>query len=647
MRKLTKPLAIMIAVILAIVPCTPCAAHDGRTVNIAFIHDLHSYLEGLNEETDEGFVRIGGAARIKTLIDERKSLDPQTLVVDAGDFSMGTLYQTVYGDTASELRTLGLMGVEYTTLGNHEFDFKAEGLCEMLDTAYASGDPIPQFVVSNIDWDLMKQSGLSAEQQLYYDTFGNHGFKDYVIADKGGVRIALFGLFGKEALRDAPSCELLFKDPIESAKKIVERIKEDESPDMIVCLSHCGTGTDKKSEDEELAKAVSDIDVIISAHSHKKIEEPIIVGDTTIVSAECYGKYLGLVSMSQNGEGKWNVASYDLCKVTDKVAEDPGIVSALSEFTKNIDRDYMSLFGYEKNQILAHNAYRFDTVSDCYDIHTEHNLGDLIADGFMYTTDNADLSDDPVDVAVCASGCIRGTFIPGDITAEDAFNSYSLGIGPDGRSGYPLIYMYLTGEELISVCEIDASMSDIMNVARLYMNGLEFTFDPYRPFLNKVCEAHLVDANGNARVIEKDRVYRIVCDLYMGKMLASVKDRSYGLIKITPKHADATPITDLEDSIFYRNGEEIKAWQAVADYIDSFEKGADGIGSVPKYYKESIHDRKAVLKSLNPVNLFCNLNTIGIVIYALILLAVILAVFVITIPYRRRRKKMRRSKEAD
>lgn len=637
----------MLAAILAFLPCESVAAYDGRTVNIVFTQDLHSYLEGFDEETDEGFVHVGGAARLKTLIDERKSLDPQTLVVDSGDFSMGTLYQTVYGDTAAELRTLGLMGVEYTTLGNHEFDFKADGLCGMLDTAYESGDPIPQFVISNIDWDTMKQSGLNGEQQLYYDTFSARGFRDYVIAEKGGVRIALFGLFGKEALRDTPTCELLFKDPIESAKETVDRIKTEESPDMIVCLSHCGTGTDDKSEDEELAKAVSGIDLIISGHSHRLLETPIIVGNTTIVSSECYGRYLGSVSMCQNGKGNWSAVSYDLCKVTDKVPEDPGIVSALAEFTKNIDRDYMSLFGYSKNQVLAHNAYRFDTVSECYDVHTEHNLGDIIADGFMYTTDNADMSDDPVDVAVCASGCIRGTFIPGDITAEDAFNSYSLGIGPDGRSGYPLIYMYLTGEELMSVCEIDASMSDLMDVARLYMNGLEFTFNPHRPFLNKVCEAHLADNEGNVRNIEKDRMYRVVCDLYMGRMLASVKERSYGLIKITPKHADATPITDLEDSIFYRNGEEIKAWQAVADYIDSFEKGGDGIGSVPEYYKESIHGRKVVWDSLSLASLFGNLNTIGIVIYALILLAAVLAIFVITIPYRRRRKKMRSGEDFD
>lgn len=620
------------AVCILLLPESVYAADE---VNILFIHDLHSHLEGYDDNVDGADVHIGGAPALKAMMDKERSLYPDTLTVDAGDFSMGTLYQTVFSEEATELRTLGQIGVEATTIGNHEFDFRGRGFYDMFEAALASGDKLPYFILSNVDWDSMKAAGLTEEQQLYYDCFNDYGVKDYVIIEKGSMRIALFGLFGRDALNNAPTCALLFKDPVEAAKETVAKIKSEEAPDMIVCLSHCGTDNDGISEDGEIAEAVGDIDLIVSGHSHRILEEPLVYGNTTIVSSGSYGRHLGKILLMRTKEGRWKTKEYRLDLVTDAEGSDPEVIASLENYTKRIDSDYMSLFGYSKNQVLAHNDIEFDTVRDCYNIHTEHNLGDIIADGFMYSSDNAEEGDDPVDVAVCASGCIRTSFVPGDITAEKAYNCYSLGIGPDGRSGYPLIHLYLTGEELMTVCEIDASMSDLMDVARLYMNGLEFTFNPNRVLLNRVTEAHLVDKDGNPCEIDKDRLYRVVCDLYMGQMLASVTDKSHGLISLVPKYADGTPVEDYEDIIFYRNGEELKAWQAVADYMNSFEKGDDGIGSVPGYYRESIHGRKAVEAGFSPVSLFKNTNRIGMVIYAVMILLVILVVFIILRVVRR------------
>ena len=63
---------------------------------------------------------------------------------------------------------------------------------------------------------------------------------------------------------------------------------------MIICLSHSGTNEDSsKSEDEELARKVPDIDVIISGHTHTKLEDYIKEGDTYIVSCGNYGEALG------------------------------------------------------------------------------------------------------------------------------------------------------------------------------------------------------------------------------------------------------------------------------------------------------------------------------------------------------------------
>ena len=112
------------------------------------------------------------------------------------------------------------------------------------------------------------------------------------------------------------------------------------------------------------------------------------------------------------------------------------------------------------------------------------------------------------------------------ITVEDVFNAYSLGIGLDGVPGYPLISVYLTGAELKTAAEIDASVSDFMPSARLYMSGLNFSFNPHRIILNKVTKVKIVDASGNEADLQDDKLYRVVCDLYSGQMLGAVTDVS-------------------------------------------------------------------------------------------------------------------------
>ena len=87
---------------------------------------------------------------------------------------------------------------------------------------------------------------------------------------------------------------------------------------------------------------------------------------------------------------------------------------------------------------------------------------------------------------------------------------FSLGIGADGVPGYPLLSVYLTGEELKTLAEIDASISDFMNIARLYNSGLHFTYNPNRMILNKVTDVYLVDANGDPVELEDDKLYRVV-----------------------------------------------------------------------------------------------------------------------------------------
>lgn len=634
MRKECTALALAGVLLLAAVPCAwPVCAQEaapGTTVDIVFTHDTHSHLNTFTTMVDGLETELGGFARMNTLIEAQRAQNPDTLVIDGGDFSMGTLIQTVFETQAAELRMLGYLGCDVTTLGNHEFDYRSKGLANMLTSAQASGDAVPAMVVCNVDWDTMEAEGLTEGQQRLKDAFAAYGVSDYTVLEKGDVDIAVVGVFGKDALACAPTCELKFEDPIEAVKQTVADIKANEDVDMIVCVSHSGTWEDEsKSEDELLAKAVPDLDLILSGHTHTELEKPIQHGSTYVVSCGEYGKNLGELTLTQQADGRWAMSAYELIPITSDIAVHAATQQTIDSFMDTVDTDYLARFGYTKDQVLAENDIVFSTQKDLENIHEEHNLGDIIADAYVYAVENAaDYDGVPVDLAVVPSGTVRDTYARGDITVEQVFNSFSLGIGADGVPGYPLISVYLTGREIRTAAEIDASVSDFMTTARLYCSGLNFTYNPHRLLLNKVTDVCLED-DGQRVALEDDKLYRIVADLYSGQMLSAVTDMSYGILAIVPKYADGTPITDFEDVIITENGRELKAWDSIARYMASFaDTDGDGIANVPAYYSTT-HGRKLVDTSRSPLALLKNPNKFTAVYAGLLAVAVLLIVLVV------------------
>ena len=648
MKKRIKSLAILLTAAL-IIPMlggfTVQAEKQRKKVDVIFTHDTHSHLNSFTTIVDGEKSEVGGFARIKTVIDEKKADNPNTLVLDGGDFSMGTLVQTVYESEAAEIRMLGEIGCDVTTLGNHEFDYRSKGLANMLESAAASGDKLPELVLCNVDWDAMEEKGLSDGQKLIAEGFEDYGIKDYVMLKKGDVNIAVIGVFGTDALACAPTCELLFQDPVEAVKETVKEIQEKEKADMIVCVSHSGTWEDEdKSEDEILAKSVPELDLIVSGHTHTDLDEPIVHGDTYIVSTGEYAKKIGSMSMEQKEDGRWEMKEYELIPITTSIPADETTQTKVDGFMEAVDSEYLSQFGYTQKQVLARNTIEFSSLYDLEYEHTEHNLGNIMSDAYRYAVTNAeDYDGKPVDVAVVPSGTIRDTYAVGDITVESVFNSFSLGIGADGVPGYPLISVYLTGEELKTAAEIDASVSDFMTTARLYMSGLNFNFNPNRMILNKVTDSYLVDMDGNKIELEDDKLYRVVADLYSGQMLSAVTDASHGILSIVPKYEDGTPIEDFEDVIITENGKELKAWEAIAGYMESFEDSdGDGIADVPEEYRKP-QGRKVVEDSKDIGDLVKNPNKYtAIIIGAVVAVIVIIVLFVFLI-----RKLVKRKKEKE
>ena len=656
MKIYKKAIAIMLAVAMAISMLTGAdvkAADDNKKLDVLFTHDTHSHLNSFSTIVNGKQEEVGGFARLKTLIDEHKKENPDTLLLDGGDFSMGTLIQTVYDKEAAELRMLGYLGYDVTTLGNHEFDYRSHGLADMLKAAKNSGETVPNLVVCNVDWDAMEKAGLSEGQKQIQSAFETYGVKDYVVIQKGNVKIAVLGVFGEDALDCAPTCELTFKDPVEAAKETVEEIKKNEDVDMIACVSHSGTWEDEgKSEDEILAKEVPDIDLIISGHTHTQLDEPIQHGNTYIVSCGEYGRNLGTLSMTQQENGRWKMTSYKLIPVSDEVRADKTTQERIDALMDTVDSNYLSNFGYTREEVLAENDIKFNSLDEMSTKHEELNLGDIMSDAYVYAVENSDYYDgDPVDVAVVPSGTVRDTYTKGDITVEEVYNSFSLGIGKDGLAGYPLINAYLTGKELKLVAEIDASVSDFMTIARLYCSGLNFTYNPHRMILNKVTDCYLTGQDGEREEIQDDKLYHVVTDLYTGQMLSSVMDASYGLLSITPKDKDGNPIENLEDQAIMEGDQELKAWVAIARYMQSFDDtDGDGIANVSEYYATTNHGRKVVEDSKNIIDLVKHPNKFFAIIVGIciaVILVIILLVFLIRKMIRRIKNNKRDNKNSN
>lgn len=618
-----------------------------QRIDVMFLHDTHSHLNEFATVEDGQTQTLGGFAKIKTLINEQREENPDTLLLDAGDFSMGTLIQVVFEEEASELRMLGELGMDVTTLGNHEFDYKAKGLANMMNNAVSSGDVLPAMVVCNVDWTSMETKGLTDDQKMLKDAFENYGVQEYVVVTKNGVKIAITGVFGEDCLDCVPNCPLEFQNPVEAVQETVAEIQANEKVDMIVCVSHSGTWEeDDKSEDEILAKSVPELDLIISGHTHTKLDEPIVHGDTYIVSAAEYGKYLGNLSMTRKADGRWEMDSYELITVDTSIEPDAGTQEKVDALMDMVDSKYLQLFGYTKDQILCTNEVEFANSSDTSNLHTEVNLGSIMADSYTYAVEKlSDTDTNPVDVTVVPAGVIRDSYPLGNITTENVFNSFSLGIGEDGIPGYPLISIYLTGAELKMAAEIDASISDLMTTARLYTDGLYWNYNPNRMILNKVTDVYLFNSDEERVEIEDDKLYRVVTDFYTSQMLGGVTDLSYGLLSIVPKFADGTPIENYEDAVIMtKDGKELKAWAAIAEYMSSFEDtDSDGIGNVPAKYATA-EGRKVVEDSKNILDLIKNPNKFFFIILAVILLVLLILAGIVLLVVKVVRKIVKKRK---
>ena len=633
MRSIQRLLALALVLVTLLSLCViPSAAETAEDeITVLFTNDLHSHLLPAANETGGG--EYGGYARLMTAIKEQKAKDPDAILVDGGDFAMGSLFQTAYPTSAIELRMMGAMGYDATTFGNHEYDYLQSGLRSMLNAAVASGDPVPPIVCGNY---LPPVEGQEGYDPTLWEAYNDYGVKDYIILERGGVHYVLFGIFGFDADDCAPNSGMVFEDPAAKAAEIVNTaVTECEAAHgahpVVICLSHSGT-SGGEGEDYALAQAVEGIDVIVSGHSHTTLRKPVEVNGTFIVSAAEYGRYLGVLKLKKSGNGV-TLKSYELISIDENVAEDPAIAAMVEGFKADVEADYLSKYGYTFDQVLVSNPYTFDTVDEVYATQHESTLCNIFSDAYKRAVEQA--TGKRVAVAITAAGVIRGSLPVGNVTVSDVFNAASLGVGTEGE----LIGIYVTGKDLKNAIELDASVQPLMRSAQLFMSGAVYSFNQNRMIFNKVDYAMLQNEDGTLEKIENDKLYFIVAGMYMGQMLGSVEETSMGILTVTPRDESGNPIA-VEDLVNYvvkdENGNPLKEWYAIADYLDSMEGELDSRYARPD-------GRKVVYKSLNPVKLLRNANIFTYIVLVLIV-GIITAVVFITRAVVRRVKRNKTAK---
>ena len=230
---------------LLLVACAPQA----ESLTILHTNDTHSQVEPIAAGKRDAF--HAGYARRMGIIQQERALDPNLILVDAGDFCQGTPYFNFYHGRI-EVDAMNRMHYDAITLGNHEFDYGVDTLAAVLRDA--------QFAVVCANYDVTNSplEGI---------------VKPYTVIRRAGLRIGIFGIgvnpHGLVAERNfAP---LRYLDPLPAAQEAANTLRDKERCDIVICLSHQGTHGQENS-DIWLAQNSYNIDVIVGGHTHKIVE---------------------------------------------------------------------------------------------------------------------------------------------------------------------------------------------------------------------------------------------------------------------------------------------------------------------------------------------------------------------------------------
>ena len=572
---------------------------QAQQITILHTNDMHSRISGDGPEADYSPLVVnndsvlGGFARLATLLKQQKAENPDgTLILDAGDFLMGTLFNTLEKETGFQLRLMKALGFEYTTIGNHEFDYGPNAFADAILAAKKQGG-LPQIISTNV-----KPIPDSPKDIRLARLFEDKTILPYSILTVKGVKIGIIGILGIDAADVAPmKAPVQVEKQIKTARKTARMLKKEKHVNLVICLSHSGVYPDGKGgfygEDIKMAKKAKFIDVIISGHTHVVTPQPIKIGKTLIVQTGSYLHYLGRLDLNLK-EKKIASYTFKLIPIDDKIKGDEKINAEINQYKHFIDDKILKPVHLSYNMPIAETS--FNLMKHNKNGYQNTSLGVFITDAVKNYVDK---KGNGTDVELVASGTVRDNILKGKtglITPPDVFRVMSLGWGHGDLPGYPLARIYITGHELKNLMEVLLLSGG--DDGYVFASGAKVYYNPKKFMLRKV---YKIEIDGKPIDLSKKNptLYSISADTYLLSFIGRVKKLSHGLVNVIPKFKDGKPVHDVNRALIDFNPkkkgiQEGAEWLGVLRYLQQMkDTNGDGIPDIPVKYKNPISNRIA------------------------------------------------------
>lgn len=251
-----------------------------KQLTIVQINDLHGYIEPHHElvrtAAGEEFRTLGGLARIATAFARiRSEAQGAALMLDNGDTFHGT-YVAVQSNGEALVPLMDSLALDAMTV-HWEF---------------AYGPAQVQKLASQLSYPILAINCYRNEGGLF--------FQPYRMLDRGGLRVAVIGIASNIVDKTMPpafSEGLRFTLGRDELPGWIAHVRENEHADLVVVLSHLGFPQDVK-----LAREVAGIDVLVSGHTHNRMEAPVVENGAIIFQSGCHGSFIGRLDVEvENG----------------------------------------------------------------------------------------------------------------------------------------------------------------------------------------------------------------------------------------------------------------------------------------------------------------------------------------------------------
>jgi 5'-nucleotidase len=237
-----------LVILLALVSLSGQAKKHKQLV-ILHTNDTHSAILPINAQLPDTMkAGRGGFLRRIAMLKEERAKHPDLLYFDSGDFFQGSAYFTMFkGDV--EVGLMNQMGIDASTIGNHEFDFGLENMARVFKQA---NFPI---LCANYDFTGTVMEGIC---------------KPWIIIKRNGLKIGVFAVCPKlKGLVSDKNCVgVKYLDPAKVALETATMLKQQQKCDMVICISHLGWNINREGDDQYMIQGSRNIDLVLGGHSH-------------------------------------------------------------------------------------------------------------------------------------------------------------------------------------------------------------------------------------------------------------------------------------------------------------------------------------------------------------------------------------------